>query len=123
MFVCCGMTPVLDATIDFSPNPCAQDLTMSLTDENLQSATQSQIERFLRVWVTDRHEYAPKLKNLTIHLLAEEKENSDIVGIYKFLQYYVASPKNTTNIYISYNDGSLHKFRGLVPIEDLQSYD
>ena len=75
-------------TIDYSPNPSALDMTITLYEDNLYTASHSQIERFLRVWVVDRKLYAPKLDNLIIELHCCNKKLTDCVGIETFLSQY-----------------------------------
>ena len=92
------MSTIIEGTIDFSPNPRAGDLTIQLTDENLQYASHHQIQRFLKVWVTERNKCAPNLNNLVIQLIPSNKNN--IVGINKFIQYYnsIEAATNTSLI-------------------------
>ena len=80
-----------EATIDYSPNPCARDMTLILYEGDLKYATSSQLERFLRVWVTDRHLYAPHLETLILEL----QEEDTIQGIQTFLEYYANVPKGS----------------------------
>ena len=89
----------LQATIDYSPNPSATDMTIVLEEKDLEQAKQSQYERFLRVWVTDRKIYAPKLHTLVIELCSEE--NEPIVGITRFLQYYQSIPYDMSTTIVS----------------------
>ena len=77
-------------TIDYSPNPLAKDMTIVLYNTDLKQAKISQIERFMRVWISDRHLYAPCLNSLTIDL---REDGYDIQGIQKFLEYYDNAPK------------------------------
>lgn len=71
-------------TIDYSPNPCATDMTICLEEEDLDMASPSQMERFLRVWVRDRSTYAPNLHTLQIRL----RGRAESLGIQRFLYMY-----------------------------------
>lgn len=86
----------MHATIDYSPNPSAPEkMTLYLTEENLRTASESQIERFVRVWVKDRSQYAPNLKELTLILEPTEDTCS---GIQRFLEYCQRFPNTGTKI-------------------------
>ena len=78
----------LYATIDYSPNPCAENMKVILDEEDLKQASDSQMERFLRVWVKHRAEFAPKLLRLEICLRQGEEENDE--GILRFLHHVPA---------------------------------
>ena len=82
------------ANLDYSPNPCATDMTIVLEEADLIEGTQSQYDRFLRVWVTDREQYAPKLRVLTIELVPDETT----VGITRFVQCFHATQKGLETI-------------------------
>ena len=119
--MCYSMATVIDANIDFSPNPCATDLTIVLYEEELKHASRSQIERFLRVWVSERHLSAPKLHNLTIELLTD----TEMKGIKPFLQQFQAlqTKPNNTILNIRLLDGRVHEFVALHEENDLVSMD
>lgn len=77
--------------IDTSPSPCARKCTLLLEDSELQSASFDQLERFWRVWYTDRRASAPHLQEVTIVLQASFHSHSHTVnlsGINKFLRYF-----------------------------------
>jgi len=119
--MCYSMATVIDANIDFSPNPCAKDLTILLYEEELKNASRSQIERFLRVWVSERHLSAPKLHNLIIELITDK----DMNGLQSFLQQFQAlqTKQNNTILNIRLLDGRLHEFVALHEENDLVSMD
>jgi hypothetical protein len=113
--MCYSMTSVIDATIDFSPNPCAKDLTLVLYEDDLVHANPAQIERFLRVWVSERNLSAPKLHNLTIELITD----TEMKGIKPFLQQFQALQTTNTVVNIRLLDGRLHTFVALHEEHDL----
>ena len=82
-------------TIDYSPNPCAKDMTLHLTEEGLHDVGDHRMERFVRVWIKDRHLYAPNLKNLSLILEPDTKS----VGITKFLQICFRYPTPGTRLF------------------------
>jgi hypothetical protein len=91
------------ANLDYSPNPSATDMTIVLEEADLKEGTQSQYDRFLRVWVTDRELYAPKLKRLTIALVDPDQgtsqgTNETTVGITRFVQCFQATRKGAETI-------------------------
>ena len=105
---CKEMTYDVESQIDYSPNPSATDFTITLTEQNLREARMYQIERFLRVWVSDRLEYAPKLTHLTIELVADENN----IGISKFLHCLQGVHRNAlTSIYIRNMDDSCELYK------------
>ena len=121
MQLCCMTPVVIDATIDFSPNPSAKDLTLTLEEDDLLQATSSQIDRFLRVWVSERHLYAPKLKHLVIELIVSRKGDVEWLGIRRFLEYYQAIHTNNTSVQIRSVDGSIGIFSGLRTLADIEA--
>jgi len=76
-------------TIDASPYYPAERLVLALDEEELQFASDSRFERFFRVWYTERTNYAPALKELTI-LLRPNYVNSvrQMEGIRRFVNYF-----------------------------------
>jgi len=84
------------ANLDYSPNPSATDMTLVLEETDLKEGRQSQYDRFLRVWVTDREQYAPKLKRLTIELVKGTNETT--VGITRFVQCFHATRKGAETV-------------------------
>ena len=77
------------ATIDFSPHPTAQSVTLLLEESNLAPASKQQFERFWRVWSYEQSAYAPGLKTVTIVVRPHRSPiNSKCTyGIRKFLEY------------------------------------
>lgn len=77
--------------IDYSPSPCAKKISFVLNESNLQGASSSQMERFWRVWYTDRHLYAPYLESFTLFLRARYDDATGAVvtnGINTFMEYF-----------------------------------
>lgn len=77
--------------IDYSPSPFAKKISFVLNESNLQGASQSQLERFWRVWYTDRHLYAPYLESFTLFLRASYDDATGAYvtnGINTFMEYF-----------------------------------
>jgi len=77
------------ASIDFSPHPSVRRATLVLEEPELATATVAQMERFWRVWHSDRQVCAPNLTELTIVLrpgLVNGKPET--AGIQRFLHYF-----------------------------------
>jgi hypothetical protein len=77
--------------IDYSPSPFAKKISFVLNESNLQGASQSQLERFWRVWYTDRHLYAPYLESFTLFLRASYDDTTGAYvtnGINTFMEYF-----------------------------------
>ena len=56
------------ASIDYSPYQPTPLVVMLLEESELRDAKQYQLERFWRVWYTERETYAPKLQTLVLGL-------------------------------------------------------
>jgi hypothetical protein len=77
------------ATIDFSLHPSVRRTTLVLEEPELASATIPQMERFWRVWYSDRQTSAPNLVEVTLVLrpgLLNGKPETP--GIQRFLHYF-----------------------------------
>jgi len=84
-------TSLSSVSIDSSPSPWTRKSTFLLEDSDLQSADIGQLERFWRIWYTDRRAAAPHLQEVTIVLRAgfhSDSRKISISGINKFLQYF-----------------------------------
>jgi len=82
---------LMTGDIDYSPSPFAKKIGFILNESNLQGASSSQLERFWRVWYTDRHLYAPYLESFTLFLRASyDCETGAVVtnGINTFMEYF-----------------------------------
>ena len=95
------------ASIDFSPYPTIRRTTLVLEEPELASATGVQLERFWRVWYSDRQVSAPNLTHLTLVLrpgLANGKPET--AGIQRFLNYFenCVKPNCTTKGLHIYQD-------------------
>jgi hypothetical protein len=92
------------ADIDFSPSPCAGNLTLALDSDRLVDVDYGRLERFWRVWHGDRATYAPRIKELTLVLRPSFRSGClDLVGINQFLDFYqthVEPNCSTTGLYI-----------------------
>jgi hypothetical protein len=74
----------MEATLDYSPNPSApEEMTLHMTEETMETASYNSIERFVRVWILDRSQYAPKLKRLRLILY---QTDSNRTGIERFME-------------------------------------
>lgn len=106
--------------IHYSPSPFAKKISFILNDSELQGATHSQLERFWRVWYTDRSTYAPYLESFTLFLRPSYNTTMNAVGtsgINAFLEYFrdhveSREPKNGLAVYLDtyteINDGTSH---------------
>ena len=84
-------TTLSPVSIDSSPAPWIRKSTFLLEDSDLQSADTDQLERFWRIWYTDRRAAAPHLQEVTIVLQAGFHSDSHKItmsGINKFIQYF-----------------------------------
>lgn len=73
-------------SIDYSPGVQPMPVvTIILEDQELYTATESQFERFWRVWYKERSFYAPKLQTLVLGL---RTSTSDSAGIRRFRTYF-----------------------------------
>lgn len=92
------------STIDTSPDPCVESLSLLFTNNELRDATFTQLERFVRVWCVDRRSYAPKLATLKLVLRPDMTRQSIAVdGILRFLEFlqtYEVSHSECLNIYL-----------------------
>ena len=81
---------VATASIDYSPTLQARDVTLVLEEQELANASYNQMERFVRVWYSERSFYAPNLINLNIVFRPTVSANKDInmSGIQEFLRYF-----------------------------------
>ena len=74
----------IEATIDFSPNPCARNTSLSLQNIHVSEA---RVERFVRVWHNERRACAPKLDLLHIHVEGTEED------VLRFLRHFQGSSR------------------------------
>lgn len=73
-------------SIDYSPGIQPMPVvTLILDDEELSTASESQFERFWRVWYKERSFYAPKLQTLVLGLRTSKPTSA---GIHRFLDYF-----------------------------------
>jgi hypothetical protein len=72
-------------SIDYSPYQPASTVTIILEEDELANATDSQYERFWRVWYKERNFYAPKLQTLILGLC---RSTESWKGIHRFLNYF-----------------------------------
>ena len=106
----------VSADVDFSPSPCAGNLTLALDNDGLVSADFYRLERFWRVWHSERATYAPYIKELTLVLRPSFTNGClDLVGINQFLEFYAThvEPNCTTTGLFIYLDSltSIHANR------------
>ena len=94
----------VSADLDFSPSPCASNLTLALDNDGLIHADYDRLERFWRVWHGERATYAPRIKELTLVLRPSFLNGClDLVGINRFLDYYATHVEpncSTTGLFI-----------------------
>ncbi len=82
------------ASIDFSPYPSIRRTTLVLDEPELAEATIAQMERFWRVWYSDRQASAPCLSHLTLVLRPGFTNGKpETAGIQRFIQYFEACVK------------------------------
>lgn len=121
------------ASIDYSPYQPAPLITLILEEKELREAQYSQLERFWRVWYTERGFYAPKLQTLIIGLRvghsqpATRKTDDGATihtdcenGINKFLGYfdsyvYRKSPDVGLQMYILNDEAKLSSAFRILP--------
>jgi len=76
------------STIDTSPDPCVESCSLLFTNHELRDATFTQLERFVRVWCSERSSYAPKLCSLKLVLRPDMTGDRIAVdGILRFLEF------------------------------------
>ena len=115
----------VSADVDFSPSPCAANMTLALDSDSLIHADHYRLERFWRVWHGERATYAPRMKELTLVLRPSFRDGClDLVGINRFLEFYATHVEpncTTTGLYI-YLDSltSIHANRRFYVLDEPQ---
>ena len=89
-------------SIDYSPYQPTPEYTIILEDTELIYASEGRMERFWRVWYTERSFYAPALKKFVIGL---RPQVSSWEGIRRFLEFFETEilyryPRVYVDIYI-----------------------
>jgi len=84
-------------SIDYSPTSQARNVTITLENNELQSCSQWQMERFLRVWCTERTFYAPNLEHVKVILVPSLNNIKNKEGIHRFLQFSRDLCQNTNH--------------------------
>jgi hypothetical protein len=103
------------SSIDTSPSPCVESLSLLFTNNELRDATFTQLERFVRVWYAERYTYAPKLSTLKLVLRPDMTPHSiSVDGILRFLEFlqtYEVSHSECLNIYLDNFASVNHGYR------------
>ena len=72
-------------SIDYSPTAQARDIVLILDEKELEDVALHRMERFIRVWCTERAFFAPNLRTTKVILRPHKQRNE---GIHRFIDCY-----------------------------------